>query len=102
MLDLERVAELRDEIGAEDMADVMEMFLQEVSGKLDSLSTSQTLKEDLHFIKSSSLNIGFKSLAELSGELELACQQAGNAVEVSALSDCFQASCAALSGAALY
>ena len=34
MIDWDRVTELRDEIGAEDLATVIEMFLEEVAEKL--------------------------------------------------------------------
>jgi HPt (histidine-containing phosphotransfer) domain-containing protein len=68
-----RVAELRDEVGEEDFAEVVELFLDEVEGVLDRLRTRpvpESLEGDLHFVKGSALTLGFQSLSDicLSGE----------------------------------
>ena len=71
MIDWNRIKELRDEIGAEDFAEVAEMFVSEVDSSIDALRRTPnmgTLAEDLHFLKGSALNLGF---AELSSK----CQQ---------------------------
>ena len=68
-----RVAELREEVGEEDFAQVVELFLDEVEGVLDRLRTrpeAGRLECDLHFVKGSALTLGFQSLSDicLSGE----------------------------------
>jgi len=68
MIDWTRVRELKDEIGEEDFAEVAEMFIGEVEEVIDRLKTSpepERYEEDLHFIKSSALNLGFDALSAL-------------------------------------
>lgn len=68
MIDWERVKELRGEIGADDFAEVVEMFLQEADEAISRLSTTMTTKElegDLHFLKGAALNLGFVALSGL-------------------------------------
>ncbi|SCM69370.1 Hpt domain-containing protein [Donghicola eburneus] len=80
MIDWDRIKELRDEIGAEDFAEVAEMFVSEVDASIDTLRTSPnmgTLGEDLHFLKGSALNLGFAELSRLCQEGEIAAR-AGN------------------------
>lgn len=67
MIDWPRVKELKDEIGAEDFDEVVELFLEEVEeviGKLRSGDRSQ-LEQDLHFLKGSALNLGFAEFSDL-------------------------------------
>ena len=73
MISWERVSELRDEIGEEDFAEVAEMFMEEVEDvilRLRSGSAPETLEEELHSLKGSALNLGFRHLAELCQEGE--------------------------------
>lgn len=73
MLDWSRIDELRDEIGAGDFGDVVELFLQEVEEVISRLSTSPDhgqLEQDLHFLKGSALNLGFSSFSRLCQEGE--------------------------------
>lgn len=67
MIDWTRVAELRDEIGPEDFAEVAELFLMEVEDTLSRLASAQDdapqLQELMHFLKGSALNLGFSDLA---------------------------------------
>ena len=68
MIDWTRVRELKDEIGEEDFAEVAEMFIGEVEEVIDRLKTAPDparYEEDLHFIKSSALNLGFSDLSAL-------------------------------------
>lgn len=68
MIDWARVIELRDEIGAEDFREVVDLFLQEVEGSLGRLSLDSdpaTLESTLHFLKSSALNLGFTALSTI-------------------------------------
>ena len=73
MIDQTRLDELRAEIGSEDLAEVIEMFCEEVEdalSKLDGTSFENTV-ERLHFLKGSALNIGLTSVSDLCREEEL-------------------------------
>ncbi len=73
MISWDRVNELRDEIGEEDFAEVAEMFLEEVEEVIQRLKTSPVpsrFEEDLHFLKGSALNLGFRALSDLCQEGE--------------------------------
>ncbi|MBE1286006.1 MAG: Hpt domain-containing protein [Rhodobacteraceae bacterium] len=68
MIQWDRVAELREEVGSEDFDEVVEIFLEEVDEVTDRLRTSpdlQSLEQDLHFLKGSALNLGFHAFSEL-------------------------------------
>ncbi|MGB3281048.1 MAG: Hpt domain-containing protein [Pseudorhodobacter sp.] len=68
MIDWERVRELRDEIGCDDFAEVVQLFLEEtdeVSENIGQDSTPQAIESALHFLKGSALNLGFRDLAAL-------------------------------------
>ncbi|MEM9970280.1 MAG: Hpt domain-containing protein [Pseudomonadota bacterium] len=66
MIDWDRIAELRDEVGEDDFAEVLEMFFAEVDETLAGLrgANDAALKNGLHFLKGAALNIG---MAEVSG-----------------------------------
>lgn len=92
MIDWDRVSELRDEIGEEDLAEVVEMFLDEVAEKLADLKAGinpQALSEDMHFLKSSALNIGFATLAEICSQGEVAAQDDPASIDLAKIEECF-------------
>ena len=96
MIDWKRVADLRDEIGEEDFDEVVPLFLDEVSGIIETLRVGprmDQLEEDLHFLKGSALNLGFQAFSDLCGAGEKAAA-AGQAetVNVTEILDCFDAS----------
>ena len=74
MIDWSRVEELVDEIGAEDFAEVVELFLLEVEGAIAALAEAGgdavVVEEQMHFLKGAALNLGFEMLAQtcLKGE----------------------------------
>lgn len=73
MIDWSRVEELRDEIGAEDFAEVVEIFLEEVEEVIVVIAGDvavSNIEAHLHFLKGSALNLGFRDFSELcqSGE----------------------------------
>ena len=75
MIDWTRVEELRDEIGAEDFGEVVELFLDEVESEIETLAPDNsldTLETKLHFLKGSALNLGFSEFSKL-------CQQGESA-----------------------
>ena len=68
MIDWERVRELQDEIGSDDFAEVVELFLDEVDTVIQTLHDStglNELEEAMHFLKGSALSLGFKEFASL-------------------------------------
>ncbi|WP_371170181.1 Hpt domain-containing protein [Aliiroseovarius sp. 2305UL8-7] len=73
MINWDRVNELKTEIGEEDFAEVAELFLEEVEeviARLKSTPKPALFEQDMHFLKSSSLNLGFESLSKLCGDGE--------------------------------
>lgn len=75
MIDWEKVRELRDEIGAEDFSEVVDLFLEEVDeamSKLRSGIPDEKLECCLHFLKGSALNLGFRAFSDLCARGETA------------------------------
>jgi len=73
MIDWSRVNELRDEVGADDFDEVVELFLSEVEEVLSRLRNGPVaaeLEQDLHFLKGSALSLGFTSFSRLCQEGE--------------------------------
>lgn len=68
MIHWSRVNELRDEVGAEDFREVVDLFLEEVEEVIDRLradGSREALEQDLHFLKGSALSLGFESFSTL-------------------------------------
>lgn len=83
MIDWGRVAELREEVGAEDFEEVVELFLEEVDAAIEALGTQDQhddLDEKLHFLKGSALSLGFRSFSDLCAAGETAAGQSPDAV----------------------
>lgn len=77
MIDWNRVDELRDEVGADDFQEVVELFLEEVDEVIERMKTSpdtSRLEQDLHFLKGSSLNLGFAAFSSLCQAGEIAAR----------------------------
>ncbi|KIC18241.1 MULTISPECIES: Hpt domain-containing protein [unclassified Leisingera] len=95
MIDWPRVTELREEVGAEDFGEVVEIFLEEVEeviGKLEGGDRGQ-LEQDLHFLKGSALNLGFDEFSSMCLDGERRSAQGGaDGVDVPAIIANFQAS----------
>lgn len=70
MIQWSRVAELRDEIGEDGFDEVVVLFLEEVEGAIAELTLSDDLPEQMHFLKGSALNLGFRDLAEMCQKFE--------------------------------
>ena len=93
MIDWARVAELRDEIGAEDFDEVVEIFLEEVDGVIAELGTQETeLEGQMHFLKGSALNLGFQGFADLCQDGEFKAATDASAVDLEAVVASYQAS----------
>lgn len=67
MINTARIQELKDEVGEDDLIEVIELFCDEVEEVLDILDTSSQndLPAQLHFLKGSALNIGLDAVSEL-------------------------------------
>lgn len=68
MIEWDRVAELREEVGEEEFPDVVELFLEEVEavlGRLGDHPSAAAMENDLHFVKGSAMTLGFVELSRL-------------------------------------
>ncbi len=95
MIDWERVAELRDEIGNDDFAEVVQLFLDEAGGAIKALDADAAdFGAQLHFLRGSAWNLGFRAFGDLCHRGEQLCA-AGNAqqVDVASLRRCYRESC---------
>lgn len=65
MINWDRVSELREEVGEEDLAEVILLFCEEVEEVLAVLdnATQADMPNHLHFLKGSALNIGFEAVS---------------------------------------
>lgn len=93
MIDWGRVDQLRDEIGAEDFREVVDMFLEEVDEIIERLSASPDpshFEEDLHFLKGSALNLGFQKFSALcaAGE-QISAAGDADSVEIGPVIACY-------------
>lgn len=72
MVNWDRITELKEEVGEEDLAEVLALFCEEVEEALGALSTTDanSLKGHLHFLKGSALNIGLDQVSALCREAE--------------------------------
>ncbi len=73
MIDWARVGELREEVGAEDFDEVVEIFLEEAEETLTPLRKNpicNTPGPVLHFLKGMSGNLGFQPVRKICETLE--------------------------------
>ncbi|MHA6324466.1 Hpt domain-containing protein [Roseivivax sp. CAU 1753] len=97
MIDWTRVKELETEIGKEDFDEVALLFIAEMDADLAALPAAlgdaTALRDRLHAMKGSALNLGFEAFAEICSDGE-ARAQAGDAfaVDVATVSAVYDAS----------
>lgn len=96
MIDWGRVFELRDEIGEEGFAEVVELFLDEVEGvvmRLGDERTAEQIEGNLHFLKGGAWNLGFADFGAhcADGERKAATGQAAS-VDLGRVADSYFAS----------
>jgi HPt (histidine-containing phosphotransfer) domain-containing protein len=73
-VDWARLEELRAEVGAEALDEIIDMFVMEMTELVDKLRSApdpDMLEADLHFLRGSALNLGFAPLAEVCQTAEL-------------------------------
>jgi len=65
MVNWDRISELREEVGEDDLAEVITLFCEEVEEVLEVLDSaaSTDLPGHLHFLKGSASNIGFEAVS---------------------------------------
>ncbi|MCB1365882.1 MAG: Hpt domain-containing protein [Rhodobacteraceae bacterium] len=90
-----RVNELRDEVGAEDFDEVVELFMEEVGDAIEHLRSDAggDLEQALHFLKGSALSLGFEAFSDAcqQGEREAAAGHAAR-VDIGAIIAIFERS----------
>ncbi|MCE8534312.1 Hpt domain-containing protein [Ruegeria pomeroyi] len=96
MIHWPRVTQLREEVGAEDFDEVVDLFLEEVEeviARLRQTPDRRLLEKDLHFLKGSALSLGFQSFSALcqDGERQSAAGHA-DTVDLDAIINSFEAS----------
>ena len=72
MIDWTRISELREEVGADDLSEVLDLFFDEVGEAVAALGqcAESELSVKLHFLKGSAMNIGLTRVSELCLEAE--------------------------------
>lgn len=67
MINTARIQELKDEVGEDDLIEVIELFCEEVEGVLETLDSTapSDMMAKLHFLKGSAMNIGLDAVSEL-------------------------------------
>lgn len=72
MINTARIQELKDEVGEDDLVEVIELFCEEVEEVLRALDSTplEQMSAQLHFLKGSALNIGLDAVSELCKQQE--------------------------------
>lgn len=96
MIDWNRLRELREEVGADDFEEVVELFLDEADNVINKLRTFPEpgeLEGNLHFLKGSALSLGFRGFSDLCQSGENAAAQGKTAqVDLKELLACYDSS----------
>lgn len=73
MINWARLAELYEDFGEDGIAEVVDIFLEEVAQAQDRLLAAQdskSLREEFHFLKGAALNLGFDEISAICEEGE--------------------------------
>jgi histidine phosphotransfer protein HptB len=85
MIDWARVNELREEIGDDGFSEVVELFLDEVEDVIRRLASAPDplrFEEDLHFLKGSAWNLGFREMGKLCQIGEKRASEGDHAIDI--------------------
>jgi len=78
MIDWTRIAQLEDDLGADELPGLVSLFLAEVGEAMDSCQPErEPTEEALHFLKGCALTLGFRDLARLASDGEGILKQCG-------------------------
>lgn len=97
MIDRTRLDGLREDIGAEDFADLACVFVAEMTEHLDRLrgDPARATAADFHFLRGSAANLGLAAMAVACGEAEAACR-VGASPDIAAIAAIFARSIEAI------
>lgn len=73
MIDMDRIDELRGEIGAEDLDLVLDLFLEEANAAIERLESGREVCElgrIIHFLHGGALNMGLRGFAVTAATIE--------------------------------
>ncbi len=97
MIDWTRLNALKADIGADDFADVAQLFVSEIGTTLTRLAEGpdRATSADFHFLRGSAANLGFEALSRLCSTAEEACKS-GDTPDIAAIAQVFHASVAVI------
>jgi HPt (histidine-containing phosphotransfer) domain-containing protein len=87
-VDWERLNELKADIGEEDFADVVMLFVTELQETLATLAPDRAAASDFHFLRGSAANLGLTALVASCDAAEIACG-VGQTADVGAVRSAF-------------
>ena len=94
MINWDRINELQEEVGEDDLSEVLALFCEEMEDALVALNSSRAdnMPSQLHFLKGSALTIGLEGLSRLcqEAEAELAADPSAS-TDIRAIRDAYQA-----------
>lgn len=92
LIDWELLNGLRADIGEEDFADVVTLFVSEIGEKMEEMRASPDAADadDFHFLKGSAANLGFTAMSAACDRAEAACR-AGQRGDLDAVHAAFHA-----------
>ena len=99
MINTNRINELKDEVGEDDLEEVIVLFCEEVEEVLEALDTTppDQMAAQLHFLKGSALNIGLEAVSNLCRNAELSLKSdPSSAIDVDAIKSTYDQSKIAL------
>lgn len=91
-VDWDHLTTLRNNIGAEDFAEVVLLFFAEMGEKLDRMRTGgdAPVADDFHFLRGSAANLGFIDMVDACERAEAACAN-GDAPDLAAVVRSYEA-----------
>ncbi|MGR3320522.1 MAG: Hpt domain-containing protein [Pseudooceanicola sp.] len=93
MIDWTTLNALRDEVGHDGFAEVMELFLADLDTGAAALRPGPTLEAQLHFLKGAALTMGLTDLAALCQQGETAAARgASDGIDIGQVVDCLERS----------
>ncbi|TVP73459.1 MAG: hypothetical protein EA339_03310 [Rhodobacteraceae bacterium] len=78
MINWARVAELYTDFGEDGFAEIVDVFLEEMTeslGRLANATDDKALEAEFHFLKGAALNVGFDEMARICAEGEALASQ---------------------------